>query len=67
MIRDILVSVVGWAPLFIILCLFIWVAQFMNSGSLKKSQARMEESINDQKEILAVLKEIKDLLKKGQG
>jgi Na+-transporting methylmalonyl-CoA/oxaloacetate decarboxylase gamma subunit len=67
MISDILVSVLGWAPLFIILCLFIWVAQYMSSGSLKKSQERMEESINDQKEILAVLKEIKELMKKGQS
>jgi large-conductance mechanosensitive channel len=67
MIHDILVSVLGWAPLFIILCLFVWVAQYMNAGSLKKQQERVEESINDQKEMLAVLKEIRELLKKGPG
>ena len=67
MINDILVSVLGWAPLFIILCLLVVGAQWMTSGSLKRSEARAEESINDQKEILAVVKEIRDLLKKGQG
>ena len=64
--RDIIVSVLGWAPLFIILCLFIVVAQYMTAGSAKQARARMEESINDQKEVLAVLKEIRDLLKKSQ-
>jgi Na+-transporting methylmalonyl-CoA/oxaloacetate decarboxylase gamma subunit len=67
MIQDIVVSVLGWAPLFIILCLLVFAAQLMNSGTLKKSEARMEESIRDQKEVLAVLKEIKELLKKGQA
>jgi hypothetical protein len=67
MIQDILMSVLGWAPLFIILCLFIVVAQYMTAGSAKQAQARMQESINDQKEILAVVKEIRDLLKKGQA
>ena len=66
MMHDIMVSVLGWTPLFIILCLFVVAAQFMNSGKLKKSEARMEESIRDQKEVLAVLKEIKELLKRGQ-
>jgi hypothetical protein len=67
MIRDIMVSVLGWAPLFIILCLLVFAAQWMNSGSLKRSEARAEESINDQKEVLAVLREIRDLLKKDQA
>jgi hypothetical protein len=67
MIHEIMASMLGWAPLFIILCLFVFAAQFMNSGTLKKSAARMEESIRDQKEVLAVLKEIKELLKKGQA
>jgi large-conductance mechanosensitive channel len=67
MTQDLLTSVLGWAPLFIILCLFIYLSQYFTSGSLKKSNERMAESINDQKEILAVLKEIRDLLKKGQG
>jgi hypothetical protein len=66
MIYDILISVLGWAPLFIVLCLFVWASQYMNAGSLKRSEARMTESINDQKEILAVAKEIRDLLKKGR-
>jgi hypothetical protein len=61
-----MISVLGWAPLFIILCLFIVVAQYMTAGPAKQAQARMEESINDQKEVLAVLKEIRDLLKKSQ-
>jgi large-conductance mechanosensitive channel len=66
MIQDTMISVLGWAPLFIILCLFIVVAQYMTAGSAKQARARMEESINDQKEVLAVLKEIRDLLKKSQ-
>jgi hypothetical protein len=66
MIYDILVSVLGWAPLFIVLCLFVWLSQRMSAGSLKRSEARMNESVDDQKEILAVAKEIRDLLKKGR-
>jgi large-conductance mechanosensitive channel len=66
MIQDIMVSVLGWAPLFIVLCLFIVVAQYMTAGSAKQAKARMEESINDQKQVLAVLEEIRDLLKKSQ-
>jgi hypothetical protein len=67
MIQDILVSVLGWLPLFVILCLLVFAAQFMNAGTLKRSEARAEELTQDQKEVLAVLKDIRDLLRKGQG
>jgi hypothetical protein len=67
MLSDILVSVLGWAPFFIILCLLLYGWQWINAGSLKRSEASAEESVSDQKEILAVLKDIRELLKKGQA
>jgi hypothetical protein len=67
MLSDILIAVLGWAPLFIILCLLVFGWQWLNAGTLKRSESRAEESVNDQKEILAVLREIRDLVKKGQA
>ena len=57
--------IVTWFPLFLFAALVYYI--FRSDYVIKKRMSRLDQSANDQRDILDTLKEIRDLLKKERS